>query len=69
MIFLKEFFKKVHFEKHQQETKTYAKLPTRLRVNSCILTLSMSTIYDTIHKKIQVILTVLHVNAGKILYM
>ena len=33
MAFLKEFFKKVDFEKNQQTTKKHAKLPSRQRVN------------------------------------
>ena len=32
MIFLKEFFKNVDFEKNQQTTKKHAKLPSRQRV-------------------------------------
>ena len=31
-IFLKEFFKKVNFEKNQQTTKKHAKLPSRQKV-------------------------------------
>ena len=33
MVFLKEFFQKVHFEKNQQTTKNHEKLPSRQWVN------------------------------------
>ena len=33
MVFLKEFFKEVDFEKNQQTTKKPEKLPSRQRVN------------------------------------
>ena len=39
MVFLKEFFKKVDFEKIQQTTKKHEKLPSRLRVKNIILDL------------------------------
>ena len=34
LVFLKEFFEKVDFEKNQQTTKKHAKLPRRQRVKS-----------------------------------
>ena len=34
MVFLKEFFEKVEFEKNQQTTKKHAKLPRGQRVNA-----------------------------------
>ena len=34
MVFLKEFFKKVDYEKNQQTTKKHVILPSRQRVNS-----------------------------------
>ena len=34
MVFLKDFLKKVGFEKIQQTTKKHGKLPIRLRANS-----------------------------------
>ena len=33
MVFLKEFFEKVDFEKNQQTTNKYEKFPSRQRVN------------------------------------
>ena len=36
MVFLKEIFEKVDFEKNQQTTKRHAKLPSLQRVNSCL---------------------------------
>ena len=33
MVFLKEFFENVDFEKYQQKTKKHAKLPNMQRVN------------------------------------
>ena len=38
MVFLKEFFKKVDFEKNQQTTNKYAKLPSRQRVIEALCT-------------------------------
>ena len=37
MVFLKEFFEKVDFEKNQQTTKKHEKLPSRQRVNGGFL--------------------------------
>ena len=34
MVFLKEFFEKVDFEKNQQTTKKHEKLPSMQRVNT-----------------------------------
>ena len=39
MVFLKEFFEKVDFEKKSADNKKYAKLPSRQRVNNEITTL------------------------------
>ena len=39
MVFLKEFFKKIDFEKNQQTTKKHEKLPSRQRVKNTILDL------------------------------
>ena len=33
MVFLKEFFENIDFEKNQQMTKKHAKLPSRQKVN------------------------------------
>ena len=39
MLFLKEFFEKVDFEKHQQTTKKHEKLPSGQRVNPGLMTM------------------------------
>ena len=36
VVFLKEFFKKVDFEKKMQTTKKHAKLPSRQRINPVV---------------------------------
>ena len=45
MASLKEFFKKVDFEKSLQTTKTPAKLPSRQRVNQSDLSPTLSGLY------------------------